>query len=126
MKSFSIQSREILAWIVFICAIILFSCTIAFAQDKKTSNTVRIKIEKEENGKKTKIDTTVTKENLPQLKEYLKDSGIDFDDDNDAFTFENNIRNGKGNFRIHIDREKMKADMEKMHEDLAKMKEEMK
>src|SRR5258706_5299576 len=119
MKTYSIQPREVFAWIVFVCAVVLFSCTIAFAQDKKsTEPTVHIKIEKNENGKKTKIDTTVTKDKLPQLKEYLKDSGIDLDgDDEHGFSFDHNFSPDNGNFAFHFDREKFRNDMKNLHEE---------
>ena len=57
MKTQAIQTKEILAWIVLVFAIALFSVTISFAQDntKDKKSEIKIKIQKDENGKKTKI-----------------------------------------------------------------------
>jgi len=125
----SLRTREIIAWIVFICAIALFSATVAFAQDQKSGDksTIRIKIEKNENGHKTKIDTTVTKDQLPELKEHLKQSGIDFDMDDENSSFANAFSDaGNNNIVIRMDKEKFKEDMKKMRKDLAKMKDQLK
>jgi len=76
----TIQPREIIAWIVLVCAIILFTVTVSLAQDTKDKKPeIKIKIEKDVDGKHTKIDTTITRDQLPALEKYLKDLDIDFD-----------------------------------------------
>lgn len=82
MKTTTLQPREILAWIVLVCAIILFGVSVSMAQDKKEKKSeIKIKIQKDVDGKQVKIDTTITPDQLPALKEYLKDMDIDFDAD---------------------------------------------
>jgi len=82
MKTTTLQPREILAWIILVCAIVLFGVTVSMAQDKKEKKSeIKIKIQKDVDGKQVKIDTTITADQLPALKEYLKDMDIDFDAD---------------------------------------------
>lgn len=120
--------REMLAWIVLACALILFSVSISFAQDKKQDqkSEIKIKIQKDENGKKTRIDTTITADQLPALKEYLKDLDIDFDADGDAWSLGNGF-NGGGNMNLHFKHDKMsKEDREAFERDMEKLRDEMK
>jgi hypothetical protein len=138
-----INGKEVMAWIILVCAVILFSFSMAVAQDKKSAekSTVHIKIEKNENGKVTKIDTIVSKDQLPQLKEYLKKSGIDLEteegDENvtRAYSFSDSDSDSKEDRKVIIrnkskmtpeQRAKFEKEMEKFHESMAKMKEEMK
>jgi len=135
MKTRTSNPKELVAWVVLIFAVALFSISFAFAQDKKKKDDgkVHINIIKEENGKKIKIDTTVAEKDLPALKEYLKEKDIDFDP-----TTRGRIRISKSddgdNIVMNLDhssmskeeKEKFKKEMKKLHEDLGKMKEEMK
>jgi hypothetical protein len=137
MKAHTANPKEVIAWIVLIFAIALFSVSIAFAQDKKKKDDgkIHINIVKEENGKKVKIDTTVAEKDLPALKEYLKEKDIDFDweghggrvyirkGDKDK---EDLVMKFDHDLMSKADREKFREDMKKMHKDLDKMKEEMK
>jgi hypothetical protein len=80
MKTTTLQPREILAWIILVCAIILFSVTVSLAQDiKEKKSEIKIRIQKDADGKQIEIDTTITSDQLPALKEYLKDLDIDLD-----------------------------------------------
>src|SRR5437868_4367668 len=81
MKTRTVNPKEVVAWLVLVFAVALFSVSIAFAQDKKKKDDgkVHINIVKDENGKKIRIDTTVAEKDLPKLKEYLKEKDIDFD-----------------------------------------------
>jgi len=76
MKIIQLPKKEMLAWILLICAALLFSFSIAFAQDKKadSESTVRIKIEKNEDGKKIKL-TRRHKRSVAEVKMFLKDEG---------------------------------------------------
>ena len=139
MKTRTVNPRELVAWLVLVFAVALFSASIAFAQDKKKKDDgkVHINIIKEENGKKIKIDTTVAAKDLPALKEYLKEKDIDFEPsahggkmkikkgDDDGETIVMNY----GDWDSHMskeEKEKFKAEMKKLHEELGKMKDEMK
>src|SRR3954462_6898143 len=81
MKTHTSNPKELVAWVVLIFAVVLFSISFAFAQDKKRKDDgkIHINIVKDENGKKVRIDTTVAEKDLPALKEYLKEKNIDFD-----------------------------------------------
>ncbi len=122
MKStITLHPREILAWIVLVCAILLFSVSISFAQNKKSKSdsSIKIKIEKDENGKKTKIDTTITSDQLPAMKEYLKGMDIDLDGSHSD--------RGEKDITMHIRHPKMgKEDQDAFDNDMKKLKEEMK
>ncbi len=126
MKTTKLQIREILAWVVLVCAVALFSVSFSFAQDKKKDHKseIKIKIQKEENGKKTKIDTTITADQLPALKEYLKDQDIDFDADVIGSGFQNGSLQGNRNMTMHFRHPEMskeeRAAFEKEMENLRK------
>ncbi|MEO8087479.1 MAG: hypothetical protein ABI763_11695, partial [Bacteroidota bacterium] len=129
MKTTRLQIREILAWIVLVCAIVLFSVSFSVAQDKKKSKNseIKIKIQRDENGKKTSIDTTITADQLPALKEYLKDLNIDFDADVNGWGFKDGDIKGSGNMNIHFRHPEMsKEDREAFERDMEKLKSEMK
>jgi hypothetical protein len=129
MKTTTLHTREILAWIVLACAIVLFSVSFSFAQDQKQEkkSEIKIKIQKDENGKRTKIDTTITADQLPALKEYLKDLDIDFDADANEWNFGSMDTNGSGNMTMHFKHPKMSKDeRENFDRDMEKLKEEMK
>ncbi len=129
MKTIVHHKKEFLAWIVLVCALALFSVSVSFAQNKKEDHKseIKIKIQKDENGKKTKLDTTITSDQLPALKEYLKDLDIDFDAD---------MHSGKsgGNMRMHFkhpemsdrDRKALKKEMEGLRKELDGLGDEMK
>ncbi len=136
MKTQTINPKEIVAWIVLVFAIALFSVSLALAQDKKKKDDgkIHINIIKEENGKKIKIDTTVVEKDLPTLKEYLKDKDIDFDFSDHGRRIMIN-RDGDNDIVMNLDdhdfmskedKTQFKKEMKKLHEDLGKMKEEMK
>jgi len=74
----NISLRETLAWILIVCAGILLSVTIAFAQDKKKGSTT-IKIIKKEDGKTIKIDTTLDSNDHEAIEKILKDLDLDHD-----------------------------------------------
>jgi|GEM_PF-1422618 len=128
MKTPTLQLRELLAWVALACAIVLFSVTISFAQDKpEKKSEIKIKIQRDENGKKTKIDTTITADQLPALKEYLKDLNIDFDADGEGWGFKDGDLQGNGNMTMHFKHPKMsKEDREAFERDMEKLKDEMK
>ena len=131
MKTTMLQPREILAWIVLVFAMILFGVSVSMAQDKKEKKSeIKIKIQKDVDGKQTKIDTTITMDQLPALKEYLKDLDIDFDSDDFA--------NGKGKndegamvFRFKHpqmskeDREEFEKEMESLNKEMEELGHEM-
>ena len=136
MKTLTLRTRELLAWIVLACAIVLFSFSFSFAQDKNPDkkSEIKIKIQKDDNGKKTKIDTTITSDQLPALKEYLKDLDIDFDADAHAWSFGDGDMHGSGNMNMYFRHPKMskeeradfERDMEKLKENLKDLDNEMK
>jgi len=129
MKTTRLQIREILAWIVLVCAIVLFSVSLSMAQDKKKSSNaeIKIKIQRDENGKKTKIDTTITADQLPALKEYLKDLDIDFDADMEGWGFKDGGLKGSGNMSMHFKHPEMsKEERAAFERDMEKLKSEMK
>ena len=135
MKTQAIQTKEILAWIVLVFAIALFSVTISFAQDntKDKKSEIKIKIQKDENGKKTKIDTTITMDQLPAIKEYLKGLNIDFDTDEYGMELHNNA-NADHNITMHFrhpemsEKEKAEfdAEMKKLNEEMDGLGDELK
>ena len=129
MKTTTLDTREILAWIVLACAIVLFSVSFSFAQDKEKDkkSEIKIRIQKDENGKKTKIDTTITSDQLPALKEYLKDLDIDFDAEGHAWSFGDGKGKGSGNLKMHFRHPEMsKEERAAFERDMEKLREEMK
>src|SRR5262245_29367393 len=69
----SLQVREALAWLVLTVAVVLFATAFAFAQDsKKSSGKIHIRMEKEENGKTTRIDTTFDAADMEQAREFME------------------------------------------------------
>jgi hypothetical protein len=130
MKTTTLQPREILAWIVLACAIALFSVSVSMAQDKKEKKSeIKIKIQKDTDGKQVKIDTVISADQLPALKEYLKEMDIDFDAD--ALGSEKGI--DKGNMVFHFkhpgmkkeDREAFEKEMEKLNIEMQELDHEM-
>jgi hypothetical protein len=129
MKTNTLHTREILAWIVLACALVLFSVSFSFAQESKAEkkSEIKIKIQKDENGKKTKIDTTITSDQLPALKEYLKDLDIDFDSDLNAWGSGKGNVHGSGNLKMHFRHPEMsKEERAAFEKDMEKLREEMK
>ena len=129
MKTTLFQTKELLAWIVLVCALALFTVSFTFAQEKgkEKKSELKIKIQKEENGKKTKIDTTITSDQLPALKEYLKDLDIDFDANMKGIGFEDDDFNGNGNMTMHFRHPEMSKEERLAFEmEMKNLKEEMK
>lgn len=128
MKTALLHSKELLAWIVLVCAIALFTVSVSFAQEKEKEkkSEIKIKIQKEENGRKTKIDTSITSDQLPALKEYLKNLNIDFDADMNEIGFKDGDFNAKGNMTMHFKHPEMKKEERLAFElEMKKLKEEM-
>jgi hypothetical protein len=119
----TIQPREIIAWIILLFALILFTATISLAQDKKEKKSeIKIKIQKDVDGKQVKIDTTITPDQLPALKEYLKDMDIDFDAEGFDSKGEKN-----NDIVLHFKHPQMsKEDREDFEKEMEKLKVEMK
>jgi len=114
-KSFSF--RELFAWLLLVCAVALFSVTIAFAQSpapkSKTGNTVSVKIIKKENGKTTKIDTTFKADDDEAIQKIIHELDPDADVHVSTFHFKNkpgkqvmtrsSSRNSSGSKHIDLD-----------------------
>lgn len=136
MKTRTVNPKELVAWIVLIFAIVLLGVSAVLAQDKKKKEdgTIHISIVKEENGKKTKIDTTVAAKDLPALKEYLKGKNIDFDTDVHGKRII--IKNGDGeedivmnldsDIKNNIKKNLNEKEMKELQKEMEKMKDEMK
>jgi len=125
MKATTLQPREILAWIILVCAIILFSVTVSLAQDKKEKKSeIKIKIEKDVDGKQTIIDTTITPDQLPALNEYLKDLDIDIDAESWG-SEDGKMENGEMVLRFKHP-QMSKEDRAAFEKEMEKLKEEMK
>jgi len=120
----TIQPREIIAWIILLFALVLFTVTVSMAQDKKEKKSeIKIKIQKDVDGKQVKIDTTITPDQLPALKEYLKDMDIDFD----AEGFDSGKGEMNSNMVLRFKHPQMsKEEREAFEKDMEKLKEEMK
>jgi hypothetical protein len=123
MKATTLQPREIIAWIVLACAIILFSVTVSMAQDRKENKSeIKIKIQKDTDGKQVNIDTTISADQLSALKEYLKDLDIDFDAD----AWGSDKAMDGGNMVLHFKHPQMKKeDREAFEKDMEKFNKEM-
>lgn len=123
----SINPKEALAWIVLVCAAFLFSITIAFAQDKSKSSTgkISIKIIKKEDGKTTKIDTTINSNDNAALEKILKDAGgkehMSFN-----FSFPEAPEPPGSHFRKHSDKKMTEQEREEFKEAMKNLDEEMK
>lgn len=138
MKTTAFNTRELVAWVVLACAILLFSVTVSFAQDKnrkqEKKSEIKIKIQKDENGKKTSIDTTITADQLPALREYLKEMNIDFDADADGWGSGSGNGSGRADVKMHFrhpemskeDREAFERDMEKLRDEMDNLDHELK
>jgi hypothetical protein len=76
-----IFSREAWAWLVLTVAMVLFGMTLTYAQEPatKSEGMIRIKIEKEENGKKLKLDTTFDIKDYDKMQETIRGFDEDFD-----------------------------------------------
>lgn len=129
MKTTFLQTKELLAWIVLACAIALFTVSFSFAQEKGKENKseIKIKIQKDENGRSTKIDTTISSDQLPALKEYLKDLDIDFDADMNGIGFEDGDFNANGNMTMHFKHPEMsKEERQAFEKEMENLKAEIK
>lgn len=129
MKTSTLPSKELLSWILLLIAIVLFSFSFSFAQDKKQNkkSEMRIKIQKEENGKKTKIDTTITSDQLPAIKEYLKDLDIHLDAELKDLGSINNENNSGGNVTMRFRHPEMsKEEREEFEKEMKSLKKELK
>ena len=65
--------RETLAWLVLTAAVVLLAAAFAMAQDnaEKTSGQIHIRMEKNDNGKVTRIDTTFDAADMEQAREFM-------------------------------------------------------
>ena len=70
----NITAKETFAWIVLLCAAFFFSATVAFGQEKINAkeSVTTIRIIKKEDGKTTKIDTTITNGDEEAVEKILK------------------------------------------------------
>jgi hypothetical protein len=131
-----IKIREIIAWMTLAIAFILFSVTIAFAQNKTVNvnndnGKVHIKISKTENGKTVNIDTTFDATDDMNLDKIVSElSGNDDDNEtginNDhgkshvrVYSDNSGKNKKKSNFKIDVP-EMTDAEKEKLHKDIEK------
>lgn len=74
----SLYGKEILSWLVLTVAILLFACTLTFAQSgEKTEGKIHIRLEKDENGKTTRIDTTFDIRDMEKAQEFMEELNED-------------------------------------------------
>lgn len=127
------NSKETLAWIVLVGAAFLFSVTLAFAQEKKKGSTT-IKIIKNENGRTTKIDTTVDANDDEAIQKILKDLDLDHDMNFNFNTPEPLLAPGEKRRKMKFnynslskkDREELKQEMENLKDEMNDLHEQMK
>src|SRR6185436_6837087 len=130
----SLNFRETLAWIVLACAAFLFSITIAFAQEKSTpkKSSTTIKIIKKEDGKTTKIDTTIDSADRDAIERIFESLGLE----NDAhfnFSFpeppDTPGKHRKMKFQYkgmsEKEHEELNKEMEKLHEEMGDLHEKL-
>lgn len=68
---------KLVLWaLALVCLSSLAFMSIAFAQDKKKEGKIHLKLEIEENGKSTKIDTTFSSADEDAIERYLEEKGI--------------------------------------------------
>jgi len=118
-----IEAREIFAWLVLTFAVLLFGITVTFAQGvpAKEDGKIRIRIEKEENGKKTKIDTTFSANDKDKLRDYMNSLDEDLDltplppPAPKGMVVERRLNNARMFHFDDKDLEKLKSDIRDMH-----------
>ena len=76
-----IEAREVFAWLVLTFAVLLFGITVTFAQGTPAmeDGKIRIRIDKEVNGERTKFDTTFDAKDKDQLRDFMSSLNEDFD-----------------------------------------------
>jgi hypothetical protein len=125
-------AREWLAWLALTLSLVLFAATVSLAQQpapERASGTVHLKLEKEEDGKTTRIDTTFDLQDMDHLHDMLRsfDSSLDPDE---GMNFPDGGRMEKM-FRLHHpelspeDREKFDAEMGQLRERMKDLRKEM-
>src|SRR5688572_9616917 len=131
----SLYGKELLSWLVLTAAILLFACTLTFAQSgEKTQGKIHIRMEKDENGKSTRIDTTFDIRDMEKAQEFMdelngetphppvppREPGQSFRYRFHSFPFD---ESEEGEFREEM--EQLKADMRGLKKRLKEMRLEM-